>query len=59
MDDLVIMWKFEDKFNYDGLCLELSIWFVLEFDDIDVFLVFNVKDKYGDDFNCNNWNFND
>lgn len=59
MDDLVIMWKFEDKFNYDGLCLELSIWFVLEFDDIDVFLVFNVKDKYGDDFNCNDWNFNE
>ena len=59
MDDLAITWKSEDKLNYDGLRSELSTWFALESDDIDVPSALNAKDKHGDDPNRNNRNLND
>ncbi|GFD91702.1 molybdate ABC transporter ATP-binding protein ModF [Alteromonas sp. KUL156] len=56
MDDLAITWKSEDKLSYDGLRSELSTWFALESDDIDVPSALNAKDKHGDDPNRNDLN---
>ena len=49
MDELDITWKSEDKLNYDDLRSELSTWFALGSDDIDVPAALDAKDKHGDD----------
>ena len=59
MDDLAITWKSDGALNYDDLRSELSTWFALESDDIDVPSALNAKDKHGDDPNRNNRNLND
>ncbi|TKB02416.1 ATP-binding cassette domain-containing protein [Alteromonas portus] len=49
MDDLAITWKSEGKLSYTDLRSELSTWFALESDDIDVPHALNANDKHGGD----------
>ncbi|MDY6976499.1 MAG: ATP-binding cassette domain-containing protein [Pseudomonadota bacterium] len=45
MDDLAITWKSEGTLNYDDLRSELSTWFALESDDIDVPAALSANDQ--------------
>ncbi|WP_419227704.1 ATP-binding cassette domain-containing protein [Alteromonas sp. OM2203] len=53
MDELIITWKSEGKVNYDDLRSELSTWFALGSDDIDVPAALNAREKYDDAPNRN------
>jgi molybdate transport system ATP-binding protein len=51
MDDLAITWKSDGTFNYDDLRSELSTWFALESDDIDVPAALSANDTNREDQN--------
>ena len=56
MDDLAITWKSDGALNYDDLRSELSTWFALESDDIDVPAALNANDTNRKDQNHNKQN---
>lgn len=58
MDDLAITWKSDGTLNYDDLRSELSTWFALESDDIDVPAALSANDPNGKDQNRNDQNHN-
>ena len=58
MDALTITWKSEGKLSYTDLRSELSTWFALESDDIDVPAALNVNNKYANDLNLDEPNRN-
>ena len=56
MDDLAITWKSEGKLSYTDLRSELTTWFALGSDDIDVPPALNPNDKHGVDLKHNQQN---
>jgi len=58
MDDLAITWKSDGTLNYDDLRSELSTWFALESDDIDVPAALNANDTNRNDPNRSDQNHN-
>ena len=58
MDDLAITWKSDGTLNYDDLRSELSTWFALESDDIDVPAALSASDQNRSDPNRKDQNHN-